>query len=347
MSDREGMRVHLVGSIGLDTVEEVFSTVGKLLGPHLRRIPDGEVGGRRLWISWQYPLLRASTYLRPDPSGAVRPTNRFPLLTLAEGVATSDVRFGELGYAREARASYLDFVAAREKGELPPGIRFQVCLPTPFAVVSSVVVADALPAVEAAYERAMIAEVGALVRHIPHRDLCIQWDLCNEMIVWDGQRTDAVPHADQPAPEILARMQRLCDGVPDDVELGLHLCYGDFAGRHFVEPKDAAKMVEFANALTQTIKHKLAYVHMPVPVERSDDAFHRPFRDLKLGAGTELFLGVVHARDGVEGTRARIAAARRHAPEFGIATECGMARARSRETVLALLNIHAEVCAGG
>jgi hypothetical protein len=347
MSDMAGMHVHLVGSIGLDTVEEVFATVGNLLGPHLSRIPDGEVGGRRLWISWQYPLLRASTYLRPDPSGAVRPTNRFPLLTLAEGAAPSDVRFGELGYAREARGSYLDFLAAREKGELPPGIRFQVCLPTPFAVVSSVVVADALAAVEAAYERAMIAEVAALARHIPHRDLCIQWDLCNEMIVWDGQETDAVPHADQPAPEILARMQRLCGAVPDDVELGLHLCYGDFAGKHFVEPKDAAKMVDFANALTRAIKHTLAYVHMPVPVDRKDDAFHRPLRDLALSAGTELFLGVVHAQDGVAGTKARIAAARRHAPKFGIATECGMARARSKETVLALLNIHAEVCAGG
>jgi hypothetical protein len=339
--------VHLVGSIGLDTVEEVFATVGKLLGPYLRRIPDGEVGGRRLWISWQYPLLRASTYLRPDPSGAVRPTNRFPLLTLAEGVAPSDVRFGELGYAREARASYLDFVAARDQGELPHDIRFQVCLPTPFAVVSSVVVADALAAVEAAYERAMIAEVAALCRHIPHRDLCIQWDLCNEMIVWDGQKTDAVPHADQSGLSLLSRMQRLCGGVPDDVELGLHLCYGDFAGRHFIEPKDAAKMVEFANALTQAITHKLAYVHMPVPVDRQDDAFHRPFADLKLGAGTELFLGVVHAQDGVEGTKARIAAARRHAPSFGIATECGMARARSEETVRALLKIHADVCAGG
>ena len=32
--------VHLVGSIGLDTVEEVFSTVGPLLGRRLRRIPD-------------------------------------------------------------------------------------------------------------------------------------------------------------------------------------------------------------------------------------------------------------------------------------------------------------------
>ncbi len=347
MSEAEApTAVHLVGSIGLDTVEDVFRAVGEQLGPYLCRVPDGEVGGRRLWISWQYPLLRSSTFLRPDPSGAVRPTNRFPLLTLAEGVEADEVHFGELGYAREARASYLDFVAAREKGELPQGIRFQICLPTPFAVVSSVVVADALAPVEAAYERAMTAEVAAICRHIPHRDLCIQWDLCNEMIIWDGQKTDAAPHADEPRDKLLARMQRLCARVPDEVELGLHLCYGDFAGRHFVEPKDAAKMVEFANALIQTIARKLAYIHMPVPVERSDDAFHRPFRDLKFPAGTELYLGVVHAKDGVEGARARIATARRYAPRFGIATECGMARARSEETVRMLLKIHADVCAG-
>ncbi len=337
--------VHLVGSIGLDTVEEVFRTVGEVLGPSLRRVPDGEVGGRKLWISWQYPLLRASSFLRPDPSGAIRPTNRFPLLTLAEGVMPDQVRFGELGYAREARASYLDFVTARQKGELPRGVRFQVCLPTPFAVVSSVVVADALPAVEAAYERAMIGEVASLCRHVPHGDLCIQWDVCNEMIVWDGQRTDAVPHADEPRQRLLDRMRRLCAGIPEDVEVGLHLCYGDFGGRHFVEPKDASKMVEFANALAGAIAHTVAYIHMPVPVERADDAFHRPFRDLRLPPGTELFLGVVHAKDGVEGTRARVAAARRHVAEFGIATECGMARARSEETVRRLLQIHAEVCA--
>jgi hypothetical protein len=75
--------VHLVGSIGLDTVEDVFRTVGKTLGPYLRRAPDGEVGGRKLWISWQYPLLRASVFLKPDPSGAVRPTNKFSLLTVS------------------------------------------------------------------------------------------------------------------------------------------------------------------------------------------------------------------------------------------------------------------------
>jgi hypothetical protein len=30
---------HLVGSIGLDSVEDVFRTVGSQLGPHLRLVP--------------------------------------------------------------------------------------------------------------------------------------------------------------------------------------------------------------------------------------------------------------------------------------------------------------------
>ena len=58
--------VHLVGSIGLDTVEEVFGTVGKLLGPYLRRIPDGELAQATVdehqffVLSWWSPHRRAT-----------------------------------------------------------------------------------------------------------------------------------------------------------------------------------------------------------------------------------------------------------------------------------------------
>ena len=36
-------------------------------------------------------------------------------------------------------------------------------------------------------------------------------------------------------------------------------------------------MVEFANALAKAVEHPLAFVHMPVPIERDDDAFFKPF----------------------------------------------------------------------
>ena len=57
----------------------------------------------------------------------------------------------------------------------------------------------------------------------------------------------------------------------------------------------------------QMTNGRVAYIHMPVPIERDDDDFHRPLRELGLPAATELYLGVVHAGDGTEGTRARIA----------------------------------------
>ena len=141
------------------------------------------------------------------------------------------------------------------------------------------------------------------------------------MVVWDGQETDAVPYGDEPHDKIIARMQRLCAAIPDDVELGLHLCYGDFAGKHFVEPKDAAAMVDFANMLSQSIRHKLAYIHMPVPIDRSDDAFHQPFRDLKLAEGHR----AVSRRRSRQGRR------RRHqGPDCGGAALCAAVRHRHR-----------------
>ncbi len=334
-------KVHLVGSIGLDTVEEVFHTTGSLLGRRLRRVPDGEPGGRRLWISWQYPLLRAQPFLKADMSQP-NPVSGFPPLHLADYVTDDEIRFPELGYAREARASYQDFLAAKAHGYLPPSVRFQVSLPTPFAVINPFCVTQDAITIEQAYENAMIREVGMISRAIPHEQLCIQWDVCLEMVMWDGRLPRMRgPFIDLPA-EIMARMTRIGSAVPEDVELGFHLCYGDWDAKHMIDPLDAGKLVEFANALTRAVLRPITYIHMPVPLDRSDDAYFQPLGSLKLSPGTELFLGLVHI-DGADATRRRIAAAANHASGFGIATECGMARCKSPELVRTLLKIHADV----
>ncbi len=129
--------------------------------------------------------------------------------------------------------------------------------------------------------------------------------------------------------------------MPADVELGFHLCYGDVDGKHFIEPEDAGKLVELANALAATITRPIAYIHMPVPIERSDEAYFKPLEGLKLAAGTELYLGCVHAADGVEGTKRRIRAAQKYVADFGIATECGMGRCKTSDVVVDLLKVHA------
>jgi hypothetical protein len=328
--------VHLVGSIALEFVDAVFRTCGRTLGRRLKRLPDGEPGGRQQWISWQVPLLRASPYLKP-----VSPTtgNLAPL-ELAPGVRADEIRFGELGYCREARISYQDFCAARDRGDVPKAVRFQVSLPTPFAVISAFVPGSSLFPVLAAYEQAMIREARAICAAIPHDDLSIQWDVCVEMVAWDGQPS-MIPPVENKEQVIPPPLGKLCDAIPDDVEVGIHLCYGDLDAKHFIEPVDAMAMVELANAIADSAEHPLAWVHMPVPIARDDDAFFAPLRNLALDPGTEVYLGLVH-EDGADATKRRIAAASKHLPQFGIATECGMARQRTAERVEKLIRIHAE-----
>jgi hypothetical protein len=332
---------YLVGSVGLDSVDEIFRTVGKKLGQRLKRVPDGEVGPRRLWASFQYPLLRSSPFLRPDPSGAVRATSKFPLLALAEGVTSDEITFGELGYAREARASYLDLQAAKKRGDFPDDVRLQVCMPTPFGIIYAFGAPKDVLAIEAAYEKAMIAEVRRICDAIPHKDLCIQWDFCHEMIALDGQPQDWFPPQGASQPEIMARMQRICAPVPADVELGIHFCYGDFGAKHFIEPKDASRMVDVANGMAKAVDRLISYMHFPVPVGRTDREYFAPFRNLKLDPRTEIYLGVVHVDGGVEGVVKRIETAREFVPTFGIATECGIARARKPDLVHRILDTYA------
>ena len=46
-----GDKLLLVGSVPLDTVEEVMATFGGALGAYLPAMPDGEVGERRSWVN--------------------------------------------------------------------------------------------------------------------------------------------------------------------------------------------------------------------------------------------------------------------------------------------------------
>jgi hypothetical protein len=321
--------------VALDGPEDVFKAIGQSCGPYLKRVPDGEPGGRRMWISWQIPVLRANPSLAPVGEGLVP-------LKLADGVQPSDIHFGELGYAREARASYLDFLEARAAGYLPSGVRFQVSLPTPWAVVVPFCQQPDAQQILPAYEAAMLREVERLCKAVPHDDLAIQWDVCVEMVQWDGRLPTTPPFPGMEA-VFEAQFSRLGAAIPPGVELGFHLCYGDLDGTHFVDPVDATKMVEMANLISRAVTRPIDWIHLPVPIDRHDEPFFAPLRGLRLGQQTELFLGLVHARDGVDGAKQRIAAASRVVDRFGIASECGISRGRDPRLALDFIQTYAEV----
>ena len=57
---------HLVGSVPLESAEEVFRKVLGALGPQLSRVPDGETGERRRWIYWQRTMLEGHPAMEVD-----------------------------------------------------------------------------------------------------------------------------------------------------------------------------------------------------------------------------------------------------------------------------------------
>lgn len=338
--------VHLVGSVGLDTAEEVMATVGQMLGPHLKRVPDGEPGGRRMWVAWQYPLFRSCTFLEIVESDPTPFRTGFARLKLVEGVEPDEIRFPELGYAREAWTSYQIFLDAKEAGDLPDHVRFQVSLPTPIAPCRFACTPETVAAIEPAYTKAMLREVERICATVPHNDLTIQWDICGELLIWDGRMERLPPFPDMA--KLFGEMYKnLSQPIPPDVELGFHLCYGDVEAKHLIEPFDTTKLVEFANLIIDNTLRPIGYFHMPVPIDRDDDDYFQPLEGLRLPPETELYLGLVHAGDGAAGTKKRMAVARKYFAEFGIATECGMARARSPQLVQEILQVHVDVAADG
>ena len=260
-----------------------------------------------------------------------------------QGETGETVKFGPLGYAAAAINSYDDFKRARSEGKIPSGTRFQVSLPTPIAVVMTFTEPDAIQHIWPIYEKRLNEEVDEIAAAIPHQDLAIQWDIAAEIcfVLENPEMVKVIPME-----VLVASIARASGHVPAEVELGLHLCYGDPGHKHVVEPKDTKLMVDFTNKFVAGIKHAIAWVHMPVPREREDVAYFAPLKGLKIDPRTELYLELVHRTDGVAGARRRLAAAKQVLTNFGVATECGFGR-RPPETVPDLIELHREVARAG
>jgi ubiquinone/menaquinone biosynthesis C-methylase UbiE len=331
---------HLVGSVPLASAETVFQTVAGAIGDRLRRIPDGETGPRADWIVWQLPVFTAQPALEvvPPAPDSWRP---LPRVRLEDGARVERVRFEALGYADAAVTSYRQFARLKRDGVVPVGCRFQVCFPTPLAPISAFVVPEHQALLEPVYEARLLEELQAVLDEIPHDQLAVQWDTNFEFGMLEG--VFPVWFEDVKG-GILERLLRISRRIAPDIELGYHFCYGDVQHRHFKEPADAGRLVEIANALTASLGRPLSWIHLPVPRGRDDDAYYAPLAELRLRPETELYLGLVHRTDGVEGTRRRMAVAARFVSAFGVATECGWGR-RPPATIPELLRIHREVSA--
>jgi hypothetical protein len=321
--------VHFVGSIPLPDAETVFRTLAAATAPHLKRLPDGETGIRRTWIRFLQQVLADSPGI--EVANDV-PSFKFtqwdgtllreiPRLRLKPG-ARLDPATVKTGYADMAIESWRLFDRLQQEGVIPAGVKFQISLPTPIAPTYNNMVPADRPALISVLTAHMLDEVAAIARALPNDRIALQWDVCQEVIAWEGYY--------EPGPvdfrkETIAELIAIGDGVPAAIELGYHLCYGSPADEHVVQPKDAGIMVEMTNAVSAGVRRSIQFFHLPVPKPRTDDDYFAPLSGLKLHPETELYLGLVH-RDDMVGNSVRLATARHHVVVDGVATECGMAR---------------------
>jgi hypothetical protein len=328
--------VHLVGSIPLADADSVFRAVAGTLDGRVRRIPDGETGPRSRWNSWTAPTYERTRGLElvPAPEGGYTP---WPQARLT--IDPADLVLERIGFADAAIASYGDFARLVADGVIAHTTRFQVCLPSPIAPMTILIEEGSRAAVEPAHIAQLHREIGEIVAEIPHDSLAFQWDVCQDVGIWEGFYP---AYFDDPKGGVIARLAACAGAIPADVEVGFHLCYGDFRHKHFMNPRDLGVCAEITNRLVAASPRTIDWVHFPVPIDRDDDAYFAPLQELSIGSETELYLGLIHFGDGVEGARRRIARARRHRSAFGVATECGFGR-RPAETIEPLLALHAQI----
>jgi hypothetical protein len=325
----------LVGSVPLASTEEVLAAATDEIGGLVAALPDGETGYRSNWTNYQayfvhhpHPGLR--TLRRPAAVDGVPQwsPNGFGDLwdfTVADGV--EKVVYGDLFYAEAAIRSWTAFVDLRREGRIADGVRFQVSLPTPAGAISQFFRTNGRDhhRVLDGDEQAMIREVEKIVAAIPAADLAVQWDVCNEVMDNEGMYP-WMPTDGTAWDRYVRSIRGIASVVPEEALLGYHLCYGDLGGRHITEPADLALLTRMAGTAVAESGRPVDWVHMPVPIGRHDDAYFAPLADLD-APETRLFLGLVHAADGVDGARRRLDAARRHTTlGIGVSTECGFGR---------------------
>jgi hypothetical protein len=208
----EGPRgIHLVGSIPLTDATAVFRAVGETVGNHVRRVPDGETGKRSRWNSWTAPSYERTRGLElvPPPPGSYTPWSQVKLV-----IDPDDLALEHLGFDDAAIASYADFKSARDEGTLPAHVRFQVCLPSPIAPMTVLVEEGSRAAVEPAHIRQLFSEIDGILAAIPHEDLAIQWDVCQDVGIWEGYYR---AYFDDAKRGVIERLTRCADKIPADV----------------------------------------------------------------------------------------------------------------------------------
>jgi hypothetical protein len=320
----------LVGSLPAESTEDAFRRGAELFGDLVFALPDGETGPRAAWVGYERERLA-----RPaegvvvvaeteSPTGIPRHAYETPIFGVEAGLG--EIHFDSWPRIDDAIASYATFVALRDEGVIPRGLRFQIGLPFPSSAMNAFKAdfAHDYPIAARAYEQLVERELGRLLDSVPAGDLAIQWDCAYETQDIEGVLAWTAGDAWERFAGPVARLTRL---IPEEVLVGYHLCYGTFPEWPMYEARDYAVLVRMANHAVAESGRIVDWLHMAGPryLRSEDERFFAPLRDLDVG-DTRVFLGIILPIDGIPGLRRRHATATKFLDDFGVAMYCGFGR---------------------
>jgi hypothetical protein len=237
----------------------------------------------------------------------------------------------------------------QEDGAIPDEVRFQMQYPTPLAPIAGTIVPEDLARLGASYEAALFADLDKALAVVPHERCAVQWDVAVEFGLLEGGFD---PGIRAPLEQVTPGLVRCVDHVPDDVPVGMHLCYGDYGHQHFKQPESLEMQVRLVNAVLSAARRPVSWFSFTVPQSRRDEAYFEPLRDLRPGSETELYFALVpyHPSDQPQGTTGEqvrlidtyLANSPSGSRDWGICTECGMGRVAAGD-VPTLLDLHREI----
>jgi hypothetical protein len=192
------------------------------------------------------------------------------------------------------------FADLKRQGIVPVHCKFQIDLVPAHSVIWLYVQEDLQRAIDTPFNDAVLREIDKIARKIPHDQIAIQLDVASAVFarLERAQRSPYGAIKEEMQETFTQIVLRLANHVPADIDLLFHFCYGDAGHKHVVEPTDMGDMVEFASRLNRQVRRPIHLIHMPVPRNRTDEAYFDPLDRLELQPETELCLGLVHYTDG-------------------------------------------------
>jgi hypothetical protein len=340
MSQRRAL---LVGTLPGETSEEAMRTAMDRLGPHLRQLPDGETGNRRVWVVGLIMSFEGHPDLEIAKEGDWSDYKHQRNYRIRKGHKLTGGNL-DLEYLKwyEINRPVFDKVTLEAK---LPDISFQVGIPgdldmTMFTMGPTRMMGNRKP-----FAEATVRDINR-IHAAADGDVLFQLELPAETVFV----AKAGPLGAFVANKLAAGLHRLVAASPEGARFGIHLCLGDLGHKALSGLRSAIPLVKLANAISAQwpTGRALEYVHAPLAAGDEppplEPKFYQPLSGLRLPAGTRFVAGFLHEDRSLSEQRDLLAVIEKAVgSEVDVAASCGLGR-RSPEAAYATMVQARELC---